>query len=152
MPGDDRRIVPAHDHRFRMGVHDPWWIPLSRPDRRHCALTQQVAPPRSVTSSRTLGRRQMRWRHALARAASGVSPGGRGRCGIWAARGSAVGLPVQAQKSMVACGSAVAPQNSVTLPSRMWLTFATGTSIDLLPREADSVHSATACSSLASTS
>ena len=62
------------------------------------------------------------------------------------------GLPVQAQKSMLACGSAVAPQNSVTLPSRMWLTFATGTSIDLLPREADSVHSATACSSLASTS
>src|SRR5215469_6354560 len=61
-------------------------------------------------------------------------------------------LPAQDQKSILACGSVVAPQNSVTLPSRTWLMLATGTSTDLFPREADSVHSATACSSLASTS
>ena len=60
--------------------------------------------------------------------------------------------PAQDQKSMLACGSVVAVQNSVTLPSRMWLTLATGNSTDLFPREADSMHSATACSSLASTS
>ena len=60
--------------------------------------------------------------------------------------------PSQLQKSMLACTSVVAPQNSVSLPSRIWLTLATGTSIDLPPREADSVHSTTACSSLASTS
>src|SRR5580658_2524014 len=61
-------------------------------------------------------------------------------------------LPAQDQKSILACGSVVAAQNSVTLPSRTWLTLATGVSTDLAPREADSVHSATACSSLASTS
>ncbi len=61
-------------------------------------------------------------------------------------------LPAQDQKSMLACGSVVAAQNSVILPSRIWLTLATGTSTDLPPREADSVHSATVCSSLASTS
>ena len=53
---------------------------------------------------------------------------------------------------MLTCGSVVAPQNSVTLPSRTWLTLAAGTRTNLVPREADSVHSATACSSLASTS
>ncbi len=63
-----------------------------------------------------------------------------------------VRLPTQDQKSMLACGSVVAVQNSVTLPSRTWATLATGISIDLFPREADSVHSVTACSSLASTS
>ena len=63
-----------------------------------------------------------------------------------------VRLPAQDQKSMLACGSVVAVQNSVTLPSRTWATLATGISIDLSPREADSVHSVTACSSLASTS
>ena len=54
--------------------------------------------------------------------------------------------------SSLACGSVVAVQNSVTLPSRIWLTLATGIPTDLFPREADSMHSATACSSLASTS
>ena len=63
-----------------------------------------------------------------------------------------VRLPAQDQKSMLACGSVVAVQNSVTLPSRTWATLATGISIDLSPREADSVHNVTACSSLASTS
>src|SRR5258708_33648189 len=33
----------------------------------------------------------------------------------------------QAQQSMVACGPSVALQTSVTLPSRTWATFATGT-------------------------
>jgi len=43
-------------------------------------------------------------------------------------------LPAQLQKSMLASGSAVAPQNSVTLPPRTWLTLATGIWIDLPPR------------------
>src|SRR5262249_51360044 len=59
------------------------------------------------------------------------------------------GLGAQAQKSMLASGSAVAPQNSTILPSRVWLTLATRASIDLPPREAVSVHRATVCSSLA---
>jgi hypothetical protein len=42
---------------------------------------------------------------------------------------------------MLACGSVVAVQNSVTLPSRTWATLATGISIDLSPREADSARS-----------
>jgi hypothetical protein len=62
------------------------------------------------------------------------------------------GWPAHFQKSVVACGSAVALQNSVILPSRRWLTLATGISIDLFAREADRVHRTTACSSLASTS
>src|SRR6266487_1967536 len=77
------------------------------------------------------------------------------RCNRWHAPGAAgnlARLPAHDQKSMLACGSVVAPQNSVILPSRMWLTFATGNSTDLFPREADSMHRATACSSLASTS
>ena len=41
-----------------------------------------------------------------------------------------VRLPAQDQKSMLACGSVVAVQNSVTLPSRTWATLATGISID----------------------
>ena len=53
-------------------------------------------------------------------------------------------VAAQAQKPIPACGSVVADQNSVTLPSRIWLTFATGISTDLLPREADSIHRATA--------
>ena len=44
--------------------------------------------------------------------------------------------PGQAQKSRAASGSVVADQNSVVWPSRLWVTFATGTSIDLPPRVA----------------
>src|SRR5690242_2884780 len=70
----------------------------------------------------------------------------------WEMSVPALSAPAKVQKSILACGSVVAVQNSVTLPRRMWLTFATGTSIDLVPREADNVHSATGRSSLASTS
>jgi len=52
----------------------------------------------------------------------------------------ALHVAAQAQESIPACGSVVADQNSVTLPSRIWLTFATGISTGLLPREADSTH------------
>ena len=34
---------------------------------------------------------------------------------------------------MLTCGSVVAPQNSVTLPSRTWLTLAAGTRTELSP-------------------
>src|SRR5580700_8181915 len=56
----------------------------------------------------------------------------------------------QAQKSRAACGSVVDVQNSVILPSpSLWLTFTTGTSIDLPLREAVSVASTAVCSSFA---
>ena len=61
-------------------------------------------------------------------------------------------LTGQFQKSMYACGSVLAVQNSVILPARTWITFATAVFIDLEPREAESVPSATTCSSLASMS
>ena len=62
------------------------------------------------------------------------------------------GRPGQDQKSMLAWGSVVAPHSSVTLPSRTWVTLTTGILIDLVPREADIVHSTTVCASLARTS
>ncbi len=45
---------------------------------------------------------------------------------------------------MLTCGPVVALQNAVIVPSRTWLALATGSSTDMAPREADSVHSATA--------
>jgi hypothetical protein len=76
-----------------------------------------------------------------------VRPPSRGREPVWLR-----GWQGQAQKSRAAFGSVTADQNSVTWPSRLWVTFATGTSIDLPLRVAVSVASTTVCSSLARTS